>query len=1345
MTVHGFRNLMKPVMLRLVYNNYIWLFFKLLSYVICVNVYGQGDLSFRQLSVNEGLSQNSAVSISQDKDGFLWIATQEGLNKYDGIDFYVYNKKFPDVTEEKRLLLGKVMADSQNRIWIIPDTAIPELLDRTKNEFFAIAGIKAANCLYEDEKNNILFGTLSGQLYRWNDAIHKAEMIWTDPELEFVSISQYDSENLLLVFRHSLAILNIETRHYELLWNPGEAVYLSSVKVDQNRNIWVGTLDSGLWRSTPNLDGNYHFSPYWEGSGGESDMVLEVFVDSHDRIWVATYGKGALLIDTDSEGLKFFEYSKQNPRSIHYNDILCIFEDYTGTLWFGTDGAGLSFYDSYLEKFNFFHNQQVPENIHIDVIRAIYVDEFEHVWLGTSGKGLTRFDPKTGNWKTYIHQERNPQSIKSNRIMSLQGDEKGKLWIGYQDEGLSIMDIVSEKLKHFDANSVLEMPGNTIWKIFKDSEERFWIGTRNNGLLLFDPEIGLIQQYTHIESDPNSIPDNNIRTIIEAGNGKYWIGTENQGIAKFDFKTGKFQNFRNDPNQNQSISSNNIKSLYLSKQDELWIGTNGTGLNKMDLKSQEMTIINTDSGLSNDVIYGILPDRKGDLWLSSNKGITKIEMSDGPETKYQITNYSNYDGLATEFNTGAYFKAKDGTLYFGSLEGFYWFNAADIALNDIQPKTAITEISIFNKPIGFSENLKLKHFENTITINMASLVFSSPAKNQFLYKLDNHDEDWVFNGNNHQARYTNLSPGDYTFMAKSSNYDGIWNEEPVTLKIKILPPWYLTIWAKVFYILISVLAIFGIYQYLKWRLKMQLSLRQKEDEALRLIEIDAFKSNLFTNISHEFRTPLTLISGPVERLINSSDNPIFKSQLNLIKQQSTRLLNLVDQLLEVSRIKSGKHQLKIRKGNLSLLLQSIVSNFFYQAAEKNMKIKPKIPLMSEVWFDGDKIEKIITNLLQNAIKYGKPQTDIFLKSKLDQNHLEFELTNTSIKTYSQQEIKHLFDKFYKSDANAVGFGIGLALVKDLVDLNQGQISVDFDEKTAAFMVRVHLPVDKYAFRPEEVEENDYRETPQILSEKNDGLNEQLPLILVIEDNEEVRRFICNELRLYYDVVEAKDGKEGIFKAFKKIPDLVISDVMMPETNGIEVCKILKHDEKTSHIPIILLTAKSEETAKIKGLEVGADDYILKPFSVQQMLIRIQKLIELRRNLRVRYSGKISVSPNEIAVSSTDEKFLEKIQTIVDNDLADGDFSVQDFCKKLGMSRMQLHRKLTALTGLSTTAFIRDQRLRLALQRLDKSGETISEIAYAVGFSSPSYFIKCFKETYQMTPNEYLSNHKGKEC
>jgi signal transduction histidine kinase/DNA-binding response OmpR family regulator len=738
-------------------------------------------------------------------------------------------------------------------------------------------------------------------------------------------------------------------------------------------------------------------------------------------------------------------------------------------------------------------------------------------------------------------------------------------------------------------------------------------------------------------------------------------------------------------------------------------------------------------------VYGILPDNQGNLWLSSNKGITKVETLKNEDGSFPITNYSNYDGLATEFNTGAYFKTNNGTLYFGSLEGFYWFNAEDIALNETQPKTALTELMVFDQAIKISDNLKLNHNQNTLTINMASLVFSSPGKNEFQYKMEGYEDNWINSGNNHQARYTNLSPGNYTFYAKSSNYDGIWSEEPVGISFTILPPWYLTWWAYLIYSFFLAMVLIWVYQYLKWRWQMQFSLKMKDEEAQRLKEIDEFKTNLFTNISHEFRTPLTLISGPVERLIGQSENPIVKSQLNLIKQNSNRLLNLVDQLLEVTKIKSGKHQLRIRKGNLGLLMQSIISNFFYLAAEKDMRILAAVPLMTEVWFDSDKIEKILSNLLQNAIKYGKSGTDIDVSASLLENKLVLKVSNVSIQKYSQAEIAKLFDKFYKPDLKSEGFGIGLPLIKDLVILNQGKIELDVNESSKLFSVSIHIPVDKFSFKPDEIvdEVKDSELTFIATTQKN----ENSPLILVIDDNTEVRTFIANELNPYYRIIEATDGKEGIFLALKRIPDLIISDVMMPEKDGIELCETLKKDEKTSHIPIILLTAKSEETDKIKGLEVGADDYVLKPFSSKQLLIRIEKLIELRRNLRIRYSGKTEISPTEIAVSSTDEKFLQKVQKIVDEDLADSNFTVEEFCKKLGMSRMQLHRKLTALTGLSTTAFIRDQRLRLAIQRLEKSGESVSEIAYSVGFGSPSYFIKCFKETYQMTPSEYLEREK----
>ncbi|MEN2283756.1 two-component regulator propeller domain-containing protein [Algoriphagus sp. SE2] len=1293
----------------------------------------QRDISFRQLSVNDGLSQNSAVSVTQDQDGFLWIATQEGLNRYDGEEFIQYHKKFNDITQPSQLILGTVFADSNNRIWIIPDTAVPELLDKKSKTFIPIEGVNTANQIFEDSEGTIWIGTLSGQLFRWNENEQEAELIWNDPTKEINHITTYKSQ-ILLTFQDEIALFDQKSETIiPLIDGDVESVFSVALTINE-KQILFGTLSKGLWIISDG--GSYPISDYLklESNQFENSMILDLWMDKNGSIWVASYGQGVFLIDFDKKQIQNFIYSKQNPHSIYYNDILCLFEDYTGTIWMGSDGAGLSFFDPFLEKFNFFLNQQLPEDINIDVIRSIYVDNNGKIWAGTSGKGLTSYDPNTKTWKTYQAATNTQNTIRSDRVMSLMGIDH-QLWIGYQDGGLSILDQESGIWRHYDEYSNPTLPSNTVWKIFKDDKNRVWLCTRNDGLIQFDPLQGVLKQFIHEAGNPKSVPDNNIRTIIQSGENEFWLGTENHGIAKLNLNNQSFNRYQKERENSNSLNNNSIKSLYLAPDEKLWIGTNGSGISILDLKTEKFEFITSEDGLSNDVIYGILPDDKGDLWLSSNKGITQIKESD---SNFTITNYSNYDGLATEFNTGAYFRHPSGTLYFGSLEGLYWFDAEDISFNPVRPKTAITHLRVFDKDLPLIEHQDLNSNQNTLTFQIASLVFSSPEKNQFEYFLEGYDNSWINSGPLNVARYTNLPPGDYTFFTRSSNYDGIWSDETVEYSFSILPPWYWSWTAKLIYVILLILGIWWIINYFKWKWKMQYVLQLKEAESQRLLEIDQFKNNFFTNISHEFRTPLTLIMGTVQRLFQESENPVFKSQLNLIKQNSSRLLNLVDQLLEASKIKTGRLNLKIQKGNMSLLLQTITMNFFYAASEKGMKLTTQIPLLSEIWFDADKVEKIIGNLLQNAIKYGKTDTEIKLEAIRAGNHVIFKVRNTSSRKYSQHEKEHLFDKFYKADQNSEGFGIGLPMIKDLVELHQGSIQLNLD-KPELFQVEITLPIDKHFFSPEDVWENNTEEIREENISSNTQPNEKSPLILIVEDNDDLRKFLLDNLGSYFNLIEAKNGKEGVFLALKKIPDLIISDVMMPEMDGIELCHSLKTDEKTSHIPIILLTAKSEEEHMLQGLREGADDYMIKPFSIQKLLVRIEKLIELRKNLQIRYSGKPEISPSEIAITSTDERFLQKVQQIVDSDLMDSNFSVNDFSKKLGMSRMQLHRKLTALTGLSTSAFIRDQRLRKSLQELEKSDETVSEIAYSVGFSSPSYFIKCFKETYEMTPTEYQQN------
>ncbi|MBW6478943.1 MAG: response regulator [Bacteroidales bacterium] len=1304
--------------------------------------FSQQELSFRQLSVNDGLSQNSAVSVTQDNDGFLWIATQEGLNRYDGKEFRIYRKKFADITQETHLQLGKVFADSKNNIWIIPDTSIPELLDRMTDTFYPVDGVEAASCIHEDPKGNIWTGSFSGQLCRWNENIGSFEMIWNDPSKEIKDLESFDNQTLLITLKDGVAVFNTETASISYFDLPSDQIYYSSGKADFNGNIWVGSLNNGIWFIPRGENSGMPVEMFFKTTGIQLDkkMVLDINIDSQKNVWFATYGMGAVVFNWNDKQFKNYQYSKQNPRSIHYNDILCIFEDYTRTLWFGTDGGGLSFYDTYLEKFNYFHNQQVPENINIDVVRALFVDENKQIWVGTSGKGLTEYNPSQNTWKTYSYNENDPQSISSNRVMSLLGDGNGKLWIGYQDGGLSILNLNTRIFKHYDTRSKIPLPANTVWKILKDSKERFWLATRNNGLIQFDPQKGVVNQFAHNPVDPESIPGNNIRTIEEDKNGALWVGTENDGIARFDPETAKFVSWKQDPDNPNSIASNSIKSLYPGRNNILWIGTNGAGLNGFNTSTHEVLRITTEDGLANDVIYAILPDNEENLWLSSNMGISKLSILSYDPFSYSITNFTNYDGLASEFNTGAYYKHSDGSLYFGSLEGFYWFQSREISLNETPPKTAITDFLVYNEPADTNSPIELKHDQNTITITMASLVFSSPNKNEFQYMLVNHDQDWIYSGNNHQARYTNLHPGEYTFLAKSSNYDGIWSDTPVSLSFTILNPWYKTLWAKTLYVLVVVALAFWFYRYLKWRWFMQVKLRLKENEAARLQEINEFRSTFFTNISHEFRTPLTLIAGPAERLLSQSENPMFKSQLNLIRQNANRLVNLVDQLMEVSRIKSGKHKLNVEIGNLSLLIQTIVVNYYHLAIEKNIRMKTDIPSITEVWFDQDKLEKIIGNLIQNAIKYGRPDTEILIKSRLLDGNLLFVVENESSIEYEPEDIEKISEKFFQKNVKSEGYGIGISLVNDLVKICHGNLKIDLiGEKI--FHVTATIPVTRDAYGPEELKEDETENVKSQIQEVqlSRGVANNTPLILVIEDNESLRKFIIEGLQSHYQILEANTGPEGLAVAMQKIPDLIISDVMMPEMDGIELCRTLKSDEKTSHIPIILLTAKSDEESTIKGLEAGADDYFIKPVSIAKLHVRIEKLIELREKLRSIYNSKLQVSPSQLELTSMDEKFLEKVQQIVDNEMCDVQFSADDFAKKIGMSRMQLHRKLTALTGLSANAFIREQRLKMAIQKLNNQTGSVSEIAYSVGFSSPSYFIKCFRENYQMTPREYLKN------
>lgn len=1320
-------------------------------------LYAQSQIKFRQLSVHDGLSQNSAISVAQDSIGYLWIATQDGLNQYDGRNFTIHPYAFVDITRSSFSYLGKVYTDRRGDIWIIPMDRRPYKLDRASNTFVPLQGVGDASAIFMDMGFNLWIGTYSGDLYEKKEGEEKAVLRQSNPEIRgaVYSITQNPSGVLLLTRDKHIVEFNAQTniRHpkkfQDVQGNMIHANY-SDVVFDSQDREWMATFGNGLYFrfKGESVLRRLNDLPFKDSLPRDLN-ITDLHIDTKRRLWVATYGAGLYLVDFEKYIISHFGSEKHNPTAVHYNDILCIYEDYTGTLWFGTDGAGLSYYDEYLEKFNSFTDYQTPQDVSIDVVRSIAVDNDNTVWIGTSGKGLTRYTPESGSWTTFRADLDRVNTISSDRVMSLLADKDGDLWIGTQQGGLNIRD-ASGIITHFSAEDKSRSPGNTIWCIYEDDRERVWMGTRDQGLVQFDKKKGVLQRFKHNPDNEQGISSNNIRAITSDDKGNLWIGTENQGIVFFNPSTQTFKSYQYLENGN-SLSSNAIKSLYYSSMGILWIGTNGRGLNAFDIANGQFYGFSVKDGLANDVIYGILPDDMGNLWLSSNKGITKFVPNDTIGNTPTITNYNNYEGLATEFNTGAHFKDKKGNLYFGGLEGFYWFKPNQLKKSSILPKTAITGFDVFNKPFPMEQGQKLQAGQNTISFTFSSLQYALPTKNQYQYRLVNFDTDWIFSGNQNFARYTSLPPGNYQFQVKSSNYDGHWNPEPVSYSFTILSPWYLTPFAKFAYIAMFVLLLYGIYRYLIWQWRLQLNLRLKVAETERFKRLNDFKSKLYTDISHEFRTPLSLIAGPVDAKLGQGGlSKMDFANFSMIKRNINRLIALVDQLLHLARLEKGNLKLKIAKGDLGLFLGMLVATFKYRATVKRVDYEIEIDRIPNAWFDEDALEKIITNLLSNAFKYVNEGGVCRFSAYNKQGKLHLSVRN-SVEDFSQVDLDRLFTRFYQQDEYSEGAGIGLSLVQELVGLYQGNIAVEMEDG-GIIHFKVVLPMSKEDFEDIGLVEVGSEMGRSILDTGQNGevgsvvpkelpsVSEHLsesPLLLIVEDHEEVREFLKSVWTGKYRILEAKNGEEGMAMALEVVPDLIISDVRMPICGGIELCNKLKTDVRTSHIPIILLTAGIGEELELQGLESGADDFITKPFKLKILQTRVENLIGLRKLLRNRYSQELVIEPKDIAVSPTDEAFLAKLEMVLDEHLSDPQFNAEVFCRKLDMSRMQLHRKLLAYTGLSTTAFIRSQRLKQALQILKTSDASVNEIAYAVGFNTPSYFIKCFKEVYQKTPTEYV--------
>ncbi|MGH2642508.1 MAG: ATP-binding protein, partial [Chitinophagaceae bacterium] len=805
-------------------------------------------------------------------------------------------------------------------------------------------------------------------------------------------------------------------------------------------------------------------------------------------------------------------------------------------------------------------------------------------------------------------------------------------------------------------------------------------------------------------------------------------------------------------------------------QKYLWIGTAGGGLNKFDIQTKKFTHFTVKNGLPNNTINGILADDNGYLWISTNKGISKFNPANNTFHNYDIN-----EGLTSnEFNPGAFYKNGDGEFFFGNIKGFNTFYPDNIYKSSYIPQIVFTGFRLFNNPVlpgsknsplkkSISETHKitLPYKDNLITFQVAALDYSEPDKNQYAYRLEGFDNNWINLGNERLITFSNLNPGHYTLQVKASNSDGIWNEKGIFMAIYILPPWWRTIWAYIIYILFILTAIWLLRkaEITRLKLKNDLALEQsrlalEHQEAQKLKEIDHLKSRFFANISHEFRTPLTLIIGPLKDMMQGGLSDKFASIVPAMYRNSQRLLQLINQLLDLSKLDSGSYQINTTRSDIVSFVKQITSIFLNAVKRKKIQLEVEVEedLVKELhneknyfYFDEDVVEKVLTNLISNAIKFTEEGGRIIVSLGLseEKNHVALKVKDNGL-GIPAEKIPYVFDRFYQVDDSTKrkyeGSGIGLALVRELMTLHGGSISAESSPETGTVFICL-FPLNKKVIAVEKV---------AAVEKANKGLDleEDSPIIrsgripedgkshvLVVEDNGDVRQYICDKLKGDYSLTECKNGREGMNVALNDIPDVVVSDVMMPEMGGFELCRRLKTDKRTSHIPVILLTARAEDADKLQGLETGADAYLIKPFNAQELQIRINKLIEGRNKMRAKFSGKLIVRPDEIAVSSIDKEFITKLKKVVDSQIENPDYKVEQLSKEMNMSVSQLNRKLKAIINQSPAQYITAGRMHRALELLGSNSGTIGEVAWKTGFEDPGYFSKVFKAYFGCLPSE----------
>ncbi|MCB4807891.1 response regulator [Tamlana sp. 62-3] len=1365
------------------------------------------NLRFENLDTYNGLSSSTCVEIYQDLDGFMWFGTIDGLNKYNGYEFEVFRNIVDDNTSISNNRINTIEEDNQGNLWVGTNNGL-NLFNKQTNQFTRI-GLYDNLSLASSKKKII-----NDLLY---DGINNTLWVATEIGVIKMELSDYiiNSENS----KFSYYI------HNQLDVNSIDNNSANVILQDKEGEIWVSTNGNHLNKYSKKND---NFDRVYI----ESDMPYElnhirkkVFVDEDGDFWIGNDISRLILWNREDNSFKQVALSQ---KSIPVHDI---YQDKEGIYWVSTDGYGLFLCEKNNGevhfKQNILNNYADPFSLPNNKPTKIIEDNNGVFWMGSYDVGVSMLD-LSSSFAYYYYTPNNSQGLNQKTVQSVLQDSKGRIWLSAYNGGLNLFNEKSQTFSHYSSQNT-KLSSNKIMYTFESSDGFIWVCTLDKGLNKFNPETGKFEVFLHDDNNPNSIGQSSVWTGVEDYKNRIWLGLRDEGISLYNPETGLFKNYKNEYGNKTNLQSNKILCTFIDSKNRLFVGTflglnvvnlegldsipndivfnqvdkkgiEGVGINyitedhagniwvgadsgvhKLDANLNVIKSYSSINGLPNNLVVGIQEDNNKNIWISTKGGLSLLH----PNTN-EFKNFNTHDGVqGSEFQSKAIAKTQDGRIIVGGINGFNIFQPNDIlypASVSLKPqltnfklnnKTVIAGDSIngrilLNKGISEVNNVELKYNENYISFEFLALHLENPERVRYAYRMKGLDDEFINIGSNRLVNLSNLENGDYNFEVKASINNNWENAQTASVNITILPPIWRTWWAYLIYFVLGVLIFWLIMHY--YTLKVQEG---------QLRELDQMKLQFFVNVSHEFRTPLTLILNPVDKILSNFNNDpeVIKNSALSIQRSARRLLHLVNQLLDYRKMDAGMSPVQLEKGDMLVFVQDIFSLFKGLAFKKEIEYKFKSSSDKIIAiFDFDKVEKIVTNLISNALKFttsggritvsinqvksnaNKPKSLFFSNKKLS-DYVEIIVKDTGV-GLDKEQLKNIFSRFHNADPTKTGTGIGLNFTKALVEAQGGEIQVESKFKSGAkFIVRLPLNLGAKAETVENVKDefliNSIKtvEYDMLITDdvniavrdnenvKNTSTNTKKPVVLIVEDNKELRTHLSNDLSQFYQVKQAANGEEGLKKVKKALPDLVISDVMMPKMNGFELCEAIKSEFETSHIPVLLLTAKTLEEDRIHGYQHGADGYLSKPFVTSVLMARIKNLLESKNRLRKRYSEIGGVFPSsEVTTNNLDEVFLDKVTKVILDNVSDLDFKQEQLLKEIGIGRSQFYRKINSLTGSNPSNFIRTIRLRYASELLLKDQYSIKEVTHMSGFNSTAYFSKTFKELFDLTPSQFIDEN-----